>query len=69
MHGGPQLQHVHSNVPCSLPHTPNGQHFTHVPRGSNSVRGRRRLIIDPVVIGQAVHEATGIDEESMNRSM
>jgi hypothetical protein len=41
--------------------------YTH--RGGNGGRGGRRPTIDQVVIYRDVHEATGFDKESLNRSM
>jgi hypothetical protein len=69
MYGGPRSHIGH-------PQPPGGQPPFHVgPPSSNALRGGpcgrrgRRPTIDRVVIGRDVHEATGFDMESLNRSM
>jgi hypothetical protein len=56
-------------VSCGPPTFHASPPFPPTNRGIHSGRGGRHPTIDPVVIGRAIHEATGFDKEALNRFM
>jgi hypothetical protein len=59
----PQPLSGHSSVSGGPPTFSTSQPFSQANRGSHIGGGGRRPTIDPVVIGLAIHEATGFDKD------